>query len=302
MEKQIRELAQRVFGMKDDEVNSLFKKTADDKLEMSDDAVDILSRKHRSRIDDIQSDHRNQLTEIHDKGYKKAQKEAMEKFEQQLKQKYSVDSDKYGADLVDEILSKKSEGKIEDVKTHPDYVALEKKLQSDFVPKNKLEEIQNEFNSFKQGVERSNTLNKVKEDARNIFRSLNPILSKDQKRAANQESDFLNKLESFDYQVRENGDHLIIKDGKRLENENYNPVNFAEFVKSKASDYFDFSDQQVRGNSGISDSGGSGSSIAFKDKGEFLKALNAEQDPEKRVKIYHAAAEQGLVSKPGQQQ
>lgn len=300
MEKQIKDLAVRVFGMTDEESNSLFKKTDDGNVTLSENAIDAFSQKYRGRIESIQNDHKNQLTEIHDKGYKKAQKEHMEKFETQLKEKYGVQSDKFGTDLVDEIVSTKTKGKIEDVKTHPDYVSLEKQLQSNYIPKEKFEETVNEFESFKQNVERNNTLNKVKEDARNVFRSLNPILSKDPKRAANQESDFLKKLESFDYQVGDDGNHLIMKDGKRLENENYNPVNFSDFVKTKASDYFDFSDQPVRGNSGVDATNGSGSSIAFKDKGEFLKALNSEQDPAKRVKIYDAAAEQGLVEKPVQ--
>jgi|SRR6056297_2538984 len=297
MEKQIKDLAVRVFGMSDEEANSLFEKTEDGSVKLSDNLVDTFSSKHRDRIEKMQNDHRDQLTEIHDRGYKKAQKESLTKFEQQLKEKYGVNSDKFGIDLVDDVVSNVSKKSLDDIKTHPDYVSLEKKLQDEFIPKQKFDETLSEYENFKKNVERNNTLSKVKDDARNIFRSLNPVLSKDPKKAANQEADFLAKLDGFDYQVDQSGNHLIMKDGKRIENENYNPVKFDDFVKNTASNYFDFSEQPVRGNSGVDPNEG-GSSMGFKDKSDFLKSYNAETDPSKRVKMFESAANQGIIEKP----
>jgi hypothetical protein len=295
MKEQIKTLAVKVFGMTDDEAQSLFKKT-DDGETLIENFTEILSQKDRDRITRIQEDHKNQLTELHDKGYKKAQKEVMPKFEQQIKEKYGYNTDKFGLELIDDLIAmNKGKGGIDDVKTHPDYIKLERKIESEFIPKSMLDEKLTEFESFKKAVERDKTVGKVKDDARKVFRSLNPILSKDPKRASNQESEFLAKLDSFDYQVQEDGNHVILKDGKRIENENFNPVSFADFVKAKAADLYDFADQPIKGSSGIDNGGGSSVQFAWKDKTDFMSDYNKEFDTAKRVKMFEAAKEKGIV-------
>jgi len=295
MKEQIKNLAVKVFGMTDDEAQSLFK-TTDEGETLIENFADVLSQKDRDRIGRIQDDFKGQLTDMHDKGYKKAQKEALSKFEQQVKEKYGYETDKMGIDLVDDIVSmNKGKGGIDDVKSHPDYIKLERQIESEFIPKTVLDEKLNEFESFKQTVEREKVIGRVKEDARKAFRSLNPLLSKDPKRAANQESEFLNKLESFDFQVQEDGNHVILKDGKRIENENFNPISFNDFIKAKASDLYDFAEQGVKGSSGVDNNGGSSSAFTWKDRSEFMNDYNKEQSPEQRVKMYEAAKENKII-------
>jgi len=295
MKEQIKNLAVKVIGMTDEEAQSLIKKT-DDGEELAENFVEILAQKDRERIGRLQSSFKDQLTEMHDKGYKKAQKEALSKFEKEVKEKYGYETDKFGIELVDDIVSmNKGKGQVEDIKTHPEYIKLERKLQSDFIPKTEYEEITNQFESFKTNVEKQKVTSRVKEDARKLFRSLNPILSKDPKKAANQENEFLSKLDNFDYQVNDDGNHVIIKEGKRLENENLNPVAFSEFVKTKASELYDFAEQDTKGNSGVTTGTQSGGSIAFKDKGDFLEKLNKEHSPDIRVKMYETAKKQGIL-------
>lgn len=295
MKEQIKTLAVKVFGMTDGEVQSLFK-TTDDGETLIDNFTDILSQKDRDRITRIQDDHKHQLTEVHDKGYKKAQKEVMPKFEQQIKEKYGYNTEKFGLELIDDLVAmNKGKGGIDDVKSHPEYIKLERKIESEFVPKTMFDEKLTEFDSFRKTMEREKVVGVVKEDARKVFRSLNPLLSKDPKRAANQEAEFIAKLESFDYQVQPDGNHIIMKDGKRLENENYNPVAFQDFIKAKASDLYDFAEQSQRGNSGVDAGAGSSNAFNWKDSAEFSVEYNKEQDPIKRIKMFDAAREKKLI-------
>jgi hypothetical protein len=296
MKEQIKTLAVKVFGMTDGEVQSLFK-TTDDGETLIENFTEILSQKDRERISRIHEDHKTQLTEVHDKGYKKAQKEVMPKFEQQIKEKYGYNTDKFGIELIDDLVSmNKGKGGIEDIKTHPEYIKLERKIESEFIPKTMLDEKLNEFENFKKTVEREKVVGVVKEDARKVFRSLNPSLSKDPKRAANQEAEFIAKLESFDFQVQPDGNHVIMKDGKRLENENFNPIGFHDFIKAKASDLYDFAEQAPKGNSGIDSNNGQSTAFNWKDFDEFKAAYNKETDIEKRTKMFDAAKANKIIA------
>ena len=296
--KQINTFAVKVLGMTDEEVQSLYKKTDEGEAVLVDNFADILAKKDADRIASLEKGYKEKQTELHDKGYQKAQKEVLGKFEKQIKEKYGFETDKMGVDLVDDLISQASQGKEkpQDIKTHPDYIKLERQLQTDFVPKSKYEEITGEFDNFKQNVERNQVIGKVKEDARKVFRSLNPILSKDPKKAANQEAEFLSKLDTYDYQVQEDGNHVIIKNGNRLENDHKNPVIFSEFVKQRASDLYDFAEQSEKGNSGVEGGGsGSGSSMAFKDYDDFKSKYNKETNIETRVKMMDVAKQMKLL-------
>lgn len=295
MKEQIKTLAVKVLGMTDAEAQLLFKKT-DAGEDLVEDFADILAKKDRERIERINESHKVQLTDVHDKGYKKAQKEALSNFEKQVKEKYGYETDKMGLDLVDDLVQLNKSASSQDIKNHPDFIKLERKLESEFIPKTKFDETLTEFESFKKNVEREKVIGKVKEDARKVFRSLNPLLSKDPKRAANQESEFLAKLDGFDYQVNEDGNHVILRNGNRLENENYNPVAFNDFIKSKASDLFDFAEQRPTGNSGVNTSNSqTEGNYAFQSKDEFMKKYNSETDPAVRVKMHKAATEQKIL-------
>lgn len=296
--EQIKTFAVKVLGMTDEEVQSLYKKTDDGKQELNENFVDVLMQKDSERITRLEDGYKKKLTEIHDKGFQKAQKEVLGKFEKDVKEKYGFETDKMGIDLIDDLLSQAKSGSKEpqDIKTHPDYIKLERQLQTEFVPKTKLDEVVNEFDSFKTNVQKTKVISTVKEDARKVFRSLNPILSKDAKKAANQEAEFLSKLEAFDFQVQDDGNHVIIKDGSRLENEHKNPVQFSDFIKQNASMLYDFAEQPQKGSSGV-DGAGSGSANAFffKDYDEFKSKHKSETNREVRAQMFDAAKAQGII-------
>jgi hypothetical protein len=299
MEK-LKALAVKVFGMTDEEAQSLITKTDDGQEVLAENFVELLAEKDKKRLERITTDHKNQLTEIHDKGYKKAQKEVLSTFEQQVKEKYGYSTEKMGIDLIDDLVAlNKGKGGDVDVKTHPDYLKLEKMLQTEFVPKAKLEETLGEFEQFKAGMMKQQVRAVIAKDALSILDALNPVLPADPKNAQNLKSLFLKEIEGGnDFQPQEDGNHLILKDGKRLETENMNPVAFSDFVKSKASEIFDFATQEPKGGTGTGGAGTGGSNGIglLKDVSDFYSRYNdASIDTATRAKIFDQAKKQGLV-------
>ena len=292
MNEIIKTLAVKVYGMADAEVQSLFEADG----ELKSDAVETLAKKDAELKKDLQKRlkeaHKAELTQKWNDAYSEAKKVERQKLEQEIKEKYGVETDKFGVDLVDEIVSLASK-KTGDVKTHPDYIKLERTLQNEFVPKTEYEKIKTEYDEFGRKVQKDKVIGRVTDDARKLFRGLRPVLSKDPKKAANQEADFLNKFHSFDYELQEDGNHVVIKDGKRLENQNLNAIGFPELVKTMASEFFDFELQDEKGAVGAETQ--VPTSVSWKTKEEFIASYSKETDPAKRIQLMDAAKAKGLV-------
>ena len=293
--KQIKDLAVKVYGMTDDELQSLFE-TTEDGEKLKDDAIDVIAKKDAERVKSLQKrlkdEHKTELTEKWNEAYSEAKKKERQKLEQEIKEKYGIETDKFGVDLVDEVVSLAAK-RSDDIKTHPDYLKLERQLQSDYVPKTEYEKVRQEFEEYNKAVAREKVISRVTEDARKVFRGLNPILSQDPKRAANQEADFLRKLQGLDYELQDDGNHVILKDGKRLENENMNAITLPDFVKTMTLEYFDVAEQNTKGGAGVQTQ--TGFTATWKSKDEFLSAYGRETDPAKRIQMMDAAKAKGVV-------
>jgi hypothetical protein len=253
------------------------------------DALDNIVNLDAQRIQKLKDEHKAEETKIHDKGYKKAQSESLTKFESELKEEFGVpDSQSKGKDLVKEIVSKmaKDTGLTEEaVKLHPKFLELERKLTGEYVPKTDFEKVNTEFSDYKKTFERRQILQTVTSDAIKVFRSLKPVLPSDPTLAANQEAFFLEKLGAFDYEVQQDGNHIITIDGKRLETPNGHPVSFQDFVKGEAAKYFPFQVQDGKGNAGQEDGKGNPVIVMPTTEEEYKNALAMCADPQQRVKI-----------------
>lgn len=260
-------------------------------------ALDELLTRDAGRIKTLKDEHEKELTKIHDKGYKKAQAESLSKFEAELKEEFQIQADLKGKDLVKEIVSKMAKDTSlteEQVKRHPKFLELERKLTSEYIPKADHEKVVNDYNDYKKTFERRQTLGTVSKDALAIFMSLKPVLSKDAAKAQNQQMFLLEKLSAFDYELQQDGNHIILSDGKRLETPQGHPKKFADFIQEEAAKYYDFEVQGGKGNAGNQggNGGSSGGSVTVpKTKDEYLRAIANEQDPLKRVAIKKAFEE-----------
>lgn len=291
---QLKTLAVKVLGMTDDEWQSLIEKT-DEGETLKPDAINTLVKKDQERMKRFKEDHKTELTAKYNDGYNESKKKERQKFEEEIKAEFGLDSKNFGVELVKEIVSLNKESKPQDIKTHPDYLKLEKSLQNDFVPKTKFDEVNTEFEHFKSRIEKERVFSQVDRDALNILDSLNPQLPQDAKKAVNLKNLFLRQIkEGYDFQPQEDGNHLILKGEKRLENENMNPIAFADFIKDKAAELFDFKVQSGKANSGVESPQG-GADATFTNRSEFFQAWNSAETEEEKVKIFEKGKAAGFV-------
>jgi len=224
--------------------------------------------------------------------YGRGKKEALDGFEKALKEKYSIDTDKQGVELVDSILAAKSKPtKMTDdeVKKHPLYLELEKSR----VPKDEHQKVKDEYEQYKKDVKRNEKFGQIKQLARTKLHEMNPIVSETASVARTREEDFLKKFEAYDYQL--DGDsHVVLRpDGTRMEDDHGNVLPFDEFVRRIAVMNYDFPKQDEKGGTGGNEQG-TKKPVRItvpKTEEEYVKAYHNAATLEEKVAIkeaYHA--------------
>lgn len=281
--------AVKAYGMTEAEVTELLTEKSGDDAVLRANANEVLLSLDAKKVHGLKEANKADLTSMHEKGYNKAKAEVLSDFEKQFKDVTGFHADKKGLDLVlawGESIKKQVGG--EDVKLNPEYLKLEKRLQNDFVPKEKHDRLVADFDEYKANEARARVLSRIKQDALRVFRGLNPILDEDLIVATNRESDFLEKLSSFDYEVGESEtDHIVKRGEHRLETPNGYPIPFSDHIKQEAAKYFTFRKQEEKGNSGAGRGASTGSVSAKmpKDKAEYLTMLANASDPSERVRL-----------------
>ncbi len=280
-----------------EDVAPIFEEKGDDH-ELKTDAVKTLLKFDADRVAKLKGDVAKVEKDQFDKGYKKAQAEILPKLEKQVKEKYSIDSDKQGLDLFEEIITLKTktpELEVDKVKAHPEYMKLEKEAdkklkEAEAVWTKKIEDREKE-------IAREKTLSTVKKAAMAELKKLDPIFgTTDENKINNQIDHLLMKgLEQFEF-VIQNDEMVAMKDGKRLEDAHGKPITYSELIKTEASKHWDFGDGKERSGSGANndDAAGAGSKGAAgkkykgqlpKSEEEFNQKFATEKDPEQRVAL-----------------
>lgn len=289
MKEQFDALLGRILNLPKEKVVEFYEA---DGVTLKADAIDSIVNLDAQRIKQLKDANKEELTRMHDTGYSKAKGEALARYEESLRTEFGIDNKELkGIDLIKEVVAKHSKIEIDDdkVKLHPRYIELERKLANEYLPKADVDKIKAEFEEFKAQIEKAKITSVIKTDAIKLFRALKPVLSKDPARASNQEMDFVEKLISFEFDLQKDGNHIIKQNGQRLETANGNPINFADFVKSEASKYFDFEQQGDKGGAGNSNNNGGGVNIAVpQTEQEYVKMLANESDPVKQVALMNA--------------
>lgn len=289
MKEQFDALLGRILNLPKEKVVEFYEA---DGVTLKADAIDSIVSIDAQRIKQLKDANKEELTRMHDTGYSKAKGEALARYEESLRTEFGIDNKELkGIDLIKEVVAKHSKIEIDDdkVKLHPRYIELERKLANEYLPKADVDKIKAEFEEFKTQIEKAKITSVIKTDAIKLFRALKPVLSKDPARASNQEMDFVEKLISFEFDLQKDGNHIIKQNGQRLETANGNPINFADFVKSEASKYFDFEQQGDKGGAGNSNNNGGGVNIAVpQTEQEYVKMLANESDPVKQVALMNA--------------
>ena len=241
----------KYFGKTEDEVKALmYEEGEDGNLVLKEGVSDTLINMDAERIKRIREEERKAIKPKFDDFAKKTKREVMTQIEKEVKEKYGLDTDKTGIELIEELTQHVSKGGdiTEDtLKTHPLFIKLEKNIHNEW--EEKLKGVQGEFETFKESVERNKKIGDIKSKAKAEFLALKPVLSDDPAKAERQTQTFLSLLERYDYIV--DGDTIIVKNGEgRLEDSHGNPVAFDSFVKAKAEELYDFAVQDAKGSPG----------------------------------------------------
>lgn len=201
-------------------------------------------------------------------GFKKAKSEVLTDFEKGLKEKFGIESDKTGLELVEEVVSKKSEGGqggdvTEDaIKRSKVFQDMESNLKKQVTTVKT--EYETKINEIQDGYKAEKTFSNVSQKALQIFNGLNPILPQNKTVADNQVKFFVNTLNDFKFDVQDERIVVMDKDGKVIEDGHGNSRSFEDIVKETASGLFEFKANNGGSGSGNGGQGqgGSGSSYA----------------------------------------
>ena len=185
-----------------------------------------------------------------------------------MKEKFGLESDKMGLELVEELVSKKSEGGqggdlTEDaIKRSKVFQDMESNLKKQITTVKT--EYETKINEIQDGYKAEKTFSNVSQKALQIFNGLNPILPQNKTVADNQVKIFVNSLKDFKFDVQDERIVVMDKDGKVIEDGHGNSRSFEDIVKETASGLFEFKANNGGSGSGNGGQGqgGSGSSYA----------------------------------------
>jgi hypothetical protein len=223
-----------------DEVAELLDKS-DEELNESE-ILNTLKEKDKERVSSLRK-------KSFDEGYQKAEKKEKDKVEKSLKERFEIDSDKIGDELIDEIFEKISaasensnpkEITDDDIKKHQVFLAMEKNYKKQITDQKT--DFDTQLKTKEKEFVRKDVLGKVGKAGLAILEKMNPILSKDPQKSVNQKGIFLNEFDRFDFEENENapGGFLVYKDGQLYQDEHGHRVDFDKLATRIADKYFDF--------------------------------------------------------------
>ena len=216
--------------------------------------------------------------------YKRGQKEVASKMEAQLKDKFGVDSDLTGVELVDFILTtelEKVKGKgDEDITAHPEYLKL--KSESDRMLKAKDKEWQKKIEDLELKHARESMFSKVKERAFAELDNLRPILPEDAKKAQKWKEKYIEDFRAYEFIEDSNG-IVVLKDGKPLQDSHGYNKSFADLVKETAAEFFDF--QTAESRSSAANQQTQSNFAAPRNEDEFIQKMREAKTPEEQAKV-----------------
>ena len=244
-----------------------------------------------SKILDLDKERIQKYKTDNDSQFKRGVKEAMQKFEKELKEKYEIESELVGVDLVDHLVVQKTDevksASTKDITKHADYIKLQLSIDKQLKDRDKEWEAklalkEKEFNKAK-------LFEKVRERALLNLKARKPILPNDPRKALAWEEVYLGELSKGSYM--ENGDEIVVlnADGTPLQSPHGKPITFDEYEKDIADRYFDYPKADERSSAGNKEDKGTGGSNGFDPKmteDEYMARLrNPKITPQQRIEL-----------------
>lgn len=256
-------------------LSKLFKLDPETLASLYNDAGDLVDF---SKILELDADRIKKFKSENDSQYKRGVKEGASKIEKELKEKYELESDLVGVDLIDHLVVKKVEeakaAGTKDITKHPEYIklqiAIDKQLKDrDKEWETKLVAKEAEFNKAK-------LFEKVREKALMNLEARKPILPTDPRKAQTWKETYLNDLRNANYMDSEGQIVVLDKEGKPLQTDHGKTVTFDEYEKEIAEKYFEYPVSEPRsspGNKPIEPKPGADGFIAPKTEDEYFARL-----------------------------
>lgn len=211
-------------------------------------------------------------------GYKKAKGEVLGEFEKSILETFpSADKSLKGIELV-KSLQTNTDKTITDseVMSSLPYLNLEKRLKTEMqsAVAAKEEELQGVISNYKKEQLFGTIENKVV----SIREKMGAVIPGDANIASTMNRNLLRDLKEHDFDIKEDGTILILKDSKPLQDAHGNTVQFDDFAKSYISNYYAISNNNGGSNSGSGqgDNTSTGTSKVFKTQSELMSFLESD--------------------------
>lgn len=288
-------LLTKTLNKSDEELADLLYQKADDGSEtLKDESLDVVLDLIEKKISKVKG--AVDEKKLRDEGYSRAKKEVMTNFENEIKEHYELETEKTGTELIEDLVNK---FKVDDSKLTPDkiklsdtYRARERELRKE------IKDLQSQFESEKETIlsdfKKKETWSNVSREIGKRLDEVNPVLPKNPKAASNLKELFINSFADYEWQVDSEGKPFPTKEGKRVEDNLGNEIDFDVLISGRIPEYFDIQVQDKKGgagNTGGGQSGIQGVPNSFKDDADYLKYVNGEPDVNKRIaakKVYEA--------------
>ena len=240
-----------------------------------DEAIDFLTRKDQERVTALRGDLDKQLGDRYSRG----KREALEGLEKQIRDEFGIsDTDAKGVELVKSIVAAKAKAleniPEERIKVHPLYLKLEEQART--LPAQYEEKLKQREGELRSEFETRVSMRAAVDNAKTIFRSMNPILPKDHRVAEAQMTLLDNWLgqHKLEFVKDSNGNVTEIipmkADGSgRMEDAHGHPVKYEEFVKQGAARFFEFAAGEPKGGAPDPNGTGGGSGSGGSGAGEY---------------------------------
>lgn len=255
----VTDFVSKTIGTPATEAASLLFETKEDGTgELKANALTTLLDKDKVRVQSF----KDEATQAHDKGFKKAQGESLSKFESDLKAKHGITSDKQGLELIDFVVTEKikavpgaeqDEDKIKRSKVYLDTVNKLTKDKDDAVAAES-----KKFTDLQTTIQKESTFKSVSATVLDFIKTdLMPILPEGKTADGKSKADI--QLEKFvkdfftEYEIEVKDENILFsKEGKLIEDAHGRRLDIKELVKAKASEVWDFKQGEDRKGTGNS--------------------------------------------------
>jgi hypothetical protein len=219
----------KVFKLTEEQLSTLYNADGD----LTD--LKVITEADEKRVAKFNSEKTQQLN--------RGIKEGAGKIEKEIKEKYAVESDLIGVELVDLIVVKQAEeaktAGTKDITKHPDYIKLESSLEKKLKDRDK--EWEGKLTLRESEFNKEKLFEKIKDKALVNLETRKPILPTDPKKAQVWRETYLNELKAGNYQEGDDGTPIVLdKEGNVMKDSHGNTITFDEFEKSISDKYFEY--------------------------------------------------------------